>query len=719
MLPVSHNPAPLALWGGAECTISRVGDRFSDQLAIAGHTGRPGDLARFASLGLTALRYPLLWENFARAGDCGSLWTWHEERLAELRRLGIRPVIGLIHHGSGPPGTDLLAPNFAEGLAEHARAAAERFPWVRDWTPVNEPLTTARFAALYGLWYPHRSDESAFWRALFNQVHATRAAMTAIRDVHPGARLIQTEDMGRTDATPELQEQADFYNLRRWASWDLLTGRLTEGHPLWDRLAAMGFKSDLASLHSAPCPPDLLGLNHYLTSDRFLDHRVDAYPEQNRGTCAFGPVADVETVRAVGVSPGLEGALRDTWDRYGLPMAITEVHNGCTREEQMRWFSEAWQSAERLRSDGLSIEAVTAWSLLGAHDWDSLLTEQAGHYESGVFDIRGASPRETALAPLLRSLARGRTPAHPVLARSGWWRAHARAAFYDAASANGPVLIAGATGTLGQAFAGACRLRGIDHIVTDRSEMDLTDSHSIAEALGAYRPWALVNCAGWVRVDEAEHRAAECNAVNFGGSVALARACAERDIHYTSFSSDLVFDGAAGRPYVEQDEARPLGVYGMSKARADAAITSLGGRNLIIRTSSFFSPFDQHNFAVHLAEALRAGRPFVVASDCTVSPSYVPDLVRVTLDLIIDDERGLWHLANDGAITWSRFAFDLADAMKLPARTIEPRPASAMRWTAARPLFAPLTSERAIIMPSLTSATERFARELGQSKSPE
>jgi hypothetical protein len=60
-----------------------------------------------------------------------------------------------VHHGSGPRHTDLLDPAFATGLADYAGAVAARYPWVTDWTPVNEPLTTARFAALYGFWYPH------------------------------------------------------------------------------------------------------------------------------------------------------------------------------------------------------------------------------------------------------------------------------------------------------------------------------------------------------------------------------------------------------------------------------------------------------------------------------------------------------------------------------------------------------------------------------------
>ena len=94
--------------------------------------------------------------------------------------------------------TNLLDDTFPALLAEHAGRAAARYSWIDRWTPVNEPVTTARFSALYGHWYPHRTDEGDFWRALVNQIDATRLAMHAIRRVRPDAQLIQTEDLGRT-----------------------------------------------------------------------------------------------------------------------------------------------------------------------------------------------------------------------------------------------------------------------------------------------------------------------------------------------------------------------------------------------------------------------------------------------------------------------------------------------------------------------------------------
>lgn len=706
--PLLPYPRP-ALWGGVECTINRVREAYLDQVVLSGHDGRADDLDRFAALGIAALRYPLLWESFARAADPEALWAWHDERLERLNRLGVRAIIGLIHHGSGPPGTDLLANDFAAGLAAHAMKAADRYPWVRDWTPVNEPLTTARFAALYGHWYPHAHKEGDFWLALVNQIDAIRWAMREIRLVIPQARLIQTEDLGHSDATPERGTQAAFDNARRWASWDMLTGRFVPGHALWDHVTALGLQDRLHAIAQAPCPPDILGLNHYLTSDRFLDHRLDRHPPASHGDSAAGPLADVEAVRVLDDPPGLAGAARACWARYGIPIAFTEIHNGCTREEQMRWLWEAWSIASKLRDELIPIEAVTAWSLLGAQDWDSLLTDPAGHYESGVFDTRGKRPRDTALAPLMRQLARGEALDHPVLARRGWWRRHQAVP----SAPIRPLLITGATGTLGQAFAGACRLRGIDHVMTDRQGLDLGDTRSIARALDRLSPWAVINCAGWVRVDEAEYRAEDCHAANTLGSVTLARACRDRDIHFTGFSSDLVFDGLAGRAYVESDAPAPLNVYGRSKAFADVALDALGGRTLVIRTAAFFSPYDRQNFAMHLVDALRDGRPFMAASDCVISPTYVPDLVRTTLDLVIDDEEGLWHLVSAGALSWADFAGALGRAMTLPLGSIDARPAEAMGWIAQRPRHVALTSERGLIMPDLGSAIARFATTLG------
>ena len=155
----------IEMWGGIECTLNRVGDQWFDQVRRSGHHDRSDDLERFAGLGISALRYPVLWERVAPDALDQPDWRWTDERLAGLRALGIRPIAGLLHHGSGPAYTSLIDPDFPDLLARFAGQVAERYPWLTDYTPINEPLTTARFSSLYGHWYPHLRSDRSFVRA--------------------------------------------------------------------------------------------------------------------------------------------------------------------------------------------------------------------------------------------------------------------------------------------------------------------------------------------------------------------------------------------------------------------------------------------------------------------------------------------------------------------------------------------------------------------------
>jgi dTDP-4-dehydrorhamnose reductase len=405
-----------------ECTHNRVGDQYFDQLDRTGHSYRSSDLDLFAGLGLATLRYPVLWERVAPGRLERADWSWPDERLGRLRTLGVRPIVGLVHHGSGPRHTSLLDPGFAAGLAGYARQAAWRYPWVDAYTPVNEPLTTARFSALYGHWYPHRRDDASFVTALVNQCRATVLAMAAIRHVRPDAALVTTEDLGHVHATPALSEQADFENERRWLSIDLLCGHVDRGHPLRGWLLRTGLaQGELDWFLDNPCPPDVIGFNHYVTSERFLDDDLSRWPVSTHGSNGRMRYADVAAVRA-GRRLGLAALLELAWRRFRRPLAVTEVHLGCTREQQLRWLWECWGEAQRAADSGVDVRAVTAWSLLGSYDWHALVCRHEGRYEPGVFDVRSRVPRPTALAGLVRALAAGETPTHPVLAGHGWWR---------------------------------------------------------------------------------------------------------------------------------------------------------------------------------------------------------------------------------------------------------------------------------------------------------
>jgi dTDP-4-dehydrorhamnose reductase len=718
---------PLELWGGVECTVNRVRDSYFSQLDRAGHTARLADLARFAGLGLKALRYPVLWETTAPEGPERADWRFADERLGELRRLGIRPIVGLVHHGSGPRHTSLVDPGFATGLAAFAAAVAERFPWVEDWTPVNEPLTTARFSTLYGLWHPHTRDDRAFVAAVLNQCRAIVLSMQAIRRVNPRARLVQTDDLSRTEGTARMSAVVDFYNERRWLAWDLLCGRVVPGVPMWSWLLAHGATPQgLEWFVEHACPPDIVGVNYYVTGERWLDHRLDRYPPCCHGGPPEARFADIESVRALAMpSLGIGPLIEEVRDRYGLPIAVTEAHLGGQREDQLHWLLEIWRSAERLRAAGTDVRAVTVWSLLGAFDWNSLVCESRSCYEPGAFDVRAPAPRPTALAALARGLSAGEAPAHPVLEGEGWWRRPDRFSCPPAASTTPvaplhlyrphvapekrrPILISGASGTLGRAFATVCERRGLAFRLLDRAAMDIAEPASVEAALAHWRPWAVINASGYVRIDAAEADAERCLRENARGPELLAERCAAAGVPLVTFSSDQVFDGKVARPRVESDPVGPLNVYGRSKALAEARVLAVHPAALVVRTSAFFGPWDEHNFLVAALRALARGQPFAAAADERVSPTYVPDLVDTCLDLLIDGESGIWHLANAGDVSWSEFAARAAECAGLRTDTLRAVRGRAPWQVAARPAYAVLGSERAWMMPSLDDALARF-----------
>jgi dTDP-4-dehydrorhamnose reductase len=723
-------PTSLELWAGVECSVNRVGDEFFDQLERNGHARRASDLELFAEMGITRLRYPVLWERTAPDGLERADWSWADERLARLRELRISPIVGLVHHGSGPRSTSLVDPAFPEKLAAYARALAERFPWVEHYTPVNEPLTTARFSGLYGYWYPHARSDLTFARALLNQCRAVVLSMRAVREINPSAQLIQTEDLGKTFSTRALFYQAEFENERRWLTYDLLCGLLTPESLMWSYLRSIGIKE--AELHwflENNCPPDIIGVNHYLTSERFLDERLNRYPAHTHGGNGHDAYADVEAVRVCAEgTAGPRALLKEAWERYRRPLAVTEAHLGCTREEQLRWLKEIWDGAQSLRLEGADVRAVTAWSLLGAYDWNSLLTCSHGYYEPGVFDLRAPQPRRTALFHLLRDLGAGREHNHAVLDAPGWWRrlerlcyppvarrTHAVSTALQGVSMKGdgtrPLLITGATGTLGHAFARICKVRGLAFRLLSRREMDIADAESVERALTEYEPWAVINAAGYVRVDDAESETEKCLRENTLGPKVLAVACARHNVRLVTFSSDLVFDGKAQKPYVESSETSPINVYGRSKMEAEEEVLRALPNALVIRTSAFFGPWDEYNFVTIALRTMARGAHFRAADDALVSPTYVPELVHAALDLLIDGEEGIWHLANSGETSWADLARRAAKIAGLDASLVEGCSTLDLNLAAPRPLYSVLTSERGLLLSSLDEALARYVQQ--------
>ena len=698
----------LELWGGVECTVNRVGSRYFDQMAKSGHTTRLHDLDRFAELGLRTLRYPILWEKVQPDSPEKYHWDWSDARMERLQKLGLSPIVGLLHHGSGPRWTHLLDPGFPQRLADFAGAVARRYPWVDAYTPINEPLTTARFSGLYGHWYPHCRDDASFHQILLNQIEGTILAMEAIRSVRSDARLIQTEDLGKVFSSPLLDYQAEFENERRWLSFDLLSGKFEEKHPLW-RYVTDTPKIDLGQVErisSRPCPPDIYGINYYVTSERFLDENLSAHPTESHGKNGFHSYADVAAVRTrpEGLI-GPETLLAETSQRYAKPVAITEAHLGCTREEQLRWLMDAWNAGRRLRQKGIAVQAVTSWALLGAYDWNSLVTQESHTYEPGAFDLRSDPPRLTAIGRALSSIATTGDFTHPVLKVPGWWERADRMGGYHPAvypKKAAPILILGGEGNLGRALGRICAQRGLPSQMLSHNEADIVRLESIQGALRRYRPWAVINAAAYTQIDTAERDEKACLAVNANGAALAAKACCMAGLPFVTFSSDLVFDGEKNGPYLEGDETCPLSFYGKSREMGEQRVAQAHAQALILRTSEQFSPWS----LCRCLDSIFQGGGKLVVPQSSLSPTYVPDLCHALLDLLVDEESGLWHLTNEGEITWAEWARHLCRELSVPDFEIEIEARDDI--LPQRPRHSILRSSRGRLMPSLEDALCRF-----------
>ncbi len=696
-------PIKPEIWAGIEGTLYRVGDRYFDQSAQNGHAERETDIARFAELGIRRIRYPFLWESISPNSESelwmGSSWKIFDEKVNELETVGLTPIVGLLHHGSGPAWTSLADPEFPEKFAGYAQAFARRYPQFEDYTPINEPLTTALLSGLYGVWYPHGKCDRIFCRALYQEIKATGLAMQEIRKYNPKARLIQTEDMGKASGTPLLSYQAEIENKRRWLSLDLLSGNVTKDHPFRDFLIKNGIgEEELDWLIQNPCPPDIIGLNHHPLSNRYLDERMELYSPENRGGNKEHLYADSGTIEShPEINPSFSEILIEAWHRYKTPLALTEVHTSGHREWQLRWFERLWKEAEKAKAQGVEIEAVTAWSLLGSFSWKSSLTEESEDYDSGVFDIRALEPRPTAIAGLIKRLS-GAIPEEPFSILR--------------AMEDRPLLIKGASSALGQAFLRIARERKFKTVVTGRNEIDATDPAAVDALIRTVNPWAVINAEGYSAIDEAESEREQCFLENAIAPHVLAHSCEKHGVRLLTFSSAMVFDGDSDSPYLEHSRTSPSSIYGKSKAEGEKRVLNENPDALVVRTSAFYSPWDSAHFVGRLIRSLKTGKPFKVPNDLSLSPTYIPELIHHCLDLLIDGEGGIAHLVNQGEWNLTDFAYAIADAVKLDPAPIEPVHSKKMGYLVPRPKYSVLQSDRFRIFSTVEAALQLYTRDL-------
>jgi beta-glucosidase/6-phospho-beta-glucosidase/beta-galactosidase len=358
-----------------------------DEMEKCGHYARwREDLALVREIGLEYLRWgPAYYKVHPARGEFD--WGFVDESMAEMRRLGITPIVDLCHFGVPDWLESFQNPEFPQAFAEYASAFAQRYPDVRYYTPVNEIFIAAMFSARYGWWNECLSSEKAYVTAVKHLCEANLRAVDAILPHRPDALFIQSESSEYTHpAHPALLERARFENEVRFLPMDLTFGHQVS-IPMYRYLLENGMsRAEYDAFMNWPRQSCfVMGNDYYITNEHLMLEDGNRMP--------------------AGEVFGYYVITKQYYDRYRLPVMHTETN--MTEECALPWLWKQWASLLRLREDGIPIWGFTWYSLTDQMDWDTALRENARRVNRlGLYDLdRRIRPVGRAYQKIVREWA--------------------------------------------------------------------------------------------------------------------------------------------------------------------------------------------------------------------------------------------------------------------------------------------------------------------------
>ncbi len=371
---------------GIECSYPMTKDGRRDLLEETSHYERyKEDLALVRELGLRCLRYGLPYHRI-HLGPGRFDWNWADDAMNELRRLGITPILDLLHFGLPDWLGDFQNPEFPSRFAEYADAVVQRYPWVRFWTPVNEIYITAKLSAQDGIWNERRKDPTAFVTALKHCVAASIFANHRIAQHRPDCVIVQSES---AEFVHDLQSEPCADTLRqnqlRFLSLDLLYANQPDADTLLYVMDS-GLRREEFEWFMRGEPPgyQVMGNDYYMTNERVR------LPDGS-----WGRSQDVL---------GWYLLTKEYYQRYGKPVMHTET-NLMDAERAPDWLWKQWANVLQIRRDRVPVLGFTWYSLLDQVDWDVALAERRNVVNPcGLYDLdRKIRPVGTAYRQLLET----------------------------------------------------------------------------------------------------------------------------------------------------------------------------------------------------------------------------------------------------------------------------------------------------------------------------
>lgn len=325
--------------------------------------------------GISHLRYAFPWHKLEpEPGQFN--WDYSDQRMAECEKLGVELMLDVMHFGTPLWLKQAVGdPEFPEALERFTDALVTRYrSTVKIWCPFNEPLVSALFSGDFGFWPPHGRKWRGYMPVLSRIVQGVSRGIRAIRRAMPEATVLLCDAAENYKTRqPHLKTEVERRNLRRFLVMDLLMGRVDKHHPLHSWVTSFGMSDlDLDWFKQHPQAPDVLGLDYYPHSEWQLEESNDRV----RQTRANKPL-------------GLYGLATSYYNRYGIPMMLTETSIDGQPINREIWLEDTCDHIRRLREDGIPMLGLIWWPFLDQIDWDGALTHRVGKiHQVGLFSLK-------------------------------------------------------------------------------------------------------------------------------------------------------------------------------------------------------------------------------------------------------------------------------------------------------------------------------------------
>jgi beta-glucosidase/6-phospho-beta-glucosidase/beta-galactosidase len=339
----------------------RPGFRQLDEYKLTQHYELwKSDLDLVAGLGVKFLRWGLPWYRVQPKPEVFD-WSWTDLVLDTMVNVkGITPILDLVHYGA-PLWMDnsFINASYPQYAAGYAYAVAERYRSLSPaYTPLNEPSVNAEMCGEKGIWPPYLTGEDGYMKIMGAVARGIVLTVQAIRQAHPAAPIVHVEALWHKwteDPSPAIRRQVELNHLKQYLCTDLCLGRLDEDHPLFQTLVKNGFTQyDLGWFRDQAVEFDIFGANFYPWSYGEVKQRQDG---------AF------YRLRRHVHGSAIKKVILDVWNRYRIPVMVTETSAKGSHAQRGRWMDETISAVHALRREGVPVAGYTWFPMFTMFDW--------------------------------------------------------------------------------------------------------------------------------------------------------------------------------------------------------------------------------------------------------------------------------------------------------------------------------------------------------------